>query len=193
MNSNILKSVFLLIALALLIPQISIAQDQGISGTWYYGNTQTHINVRFGNQVSLNNGEGSNARGFFTNPWTLKVPQWNVTGEIRQSGNKIAWSNGTIWTRFPDQKTHISGRWYHNGQPTSIDVYDDGWRFTITNEQGQQSDGKAKGDRELYIPSLGITGYVNQNATKIKWTNGTVWTRNPNSGGDGPLSSGQNN
>lgn len=176
----------ILVAL-LLLPYLSQAQDHGISGVWYNGNTQTHINARFGNTVRLDNGEGSTATGFFTNPWTIRVLQWNVTGDIRQSGNKIVWSNGTTWTRFPDQKTHISGKWYHDGKPTSIDVYDDGWRFTITNEQGQQSDGKAQSARVLYIPSLSLTGYVNINATRIKWTNGTVWTRSPNSGSDGPL------
>jgi len=190
MNVNILKSTLVLLTLLILTPQFSLAQDHGISGTWYYGNTQTHINAGFGNQIRLDNGEGKTATGFFTNPWTLKVPMWNVSGEITQSGNKIVWSNGTTWTRFPDQKTHISGQWYHGKKPTSIDVYDDGWKFTITNEWGQTSNGKAQSARVLYIPSLSLTGYVNNNATRIKWTNGTVWTRNPNSGGgDGPLTS----
>jgi hypothetical protein len=187
MNSNIIKPTLVILVALLLLPYLSQAQDHGISGVWYNGNTQTHINARFGNTVRLDNGEGSTATGFFTNPWTIRVLQWNVTGDIRQSGNKIVWSNGTTWTRFPDQKTHISGKWYHDGKPTSIDVYDDGWRFTITNEQGQQSDGKAQSARVLYIPSLSLTGYVNINATRIKWTNGTVWTRSPNSGNDGPL------
>ncbi len=188
MNSNTIKVALFLLTIALLLPNFSMAQDQGITGIWYYGDTQTHIKSNYGNTVTLDNGEGSTAKGFFTNPWTIKVPKWNVTGEVRQSGNKIVWSNGTSWTRFPNEKTHISGRWYHNGQPTSIEVYDDGWRFTIINENGRQSDGKAQSARVLYIPSLGITGYVNNSATKIKWTNGTVWTRSPDSGGgDGPL------
>lgn len=159
MNSNIIKPTLMILVALLLLPYLSQAQDHGISGVWYNGNTQTHINARFGNTVRLDNGEGSTATGFFTNPWTIRVLQWNVTGDIRQSGNKIVWSNGTTWTRFPDQKTHISGKWYHDGKPTSIDVYDDGWRFTITNEQGQQSDGKAQSARVLYIPSLSLTGY----------------------------------
>lgn len=72
MNSNIIKPTLVILVALLLLPYLSQAQDHGISGTWYNGNTQTHINARFGNTVRLDNGEGSTATGFFTNPWTIK-------------------------------------------------------------------------------------------------------------------------
>ena len=183
-----LSSFLVIITAVLMLPASSNSEDYGISGTWYYGNMPTHIRVESKNRIMLDNGEGSDATGFFTDPWHIKVPAWKVDGQVTHNGRRISWSNGTTWTRFPDKQTHISGRWYHDGRPTSIEVYDNGWRFTIINEQGQRSDGKAQSPRVLYVPSLHLTGYVNQDATKIRWTNGTVWTRSPDSG-PGPLSS----
>ncbi|MCI0454160.1 MAG: hypothetical protein L0Y68_04095 [Candidatus Dadabacteria bacterium] len=137
----------------------------------------------------MDNGQGSTAVGYFTDPWNIEVPKWNVTGTIGQGGRRITWTNGTEWTRFPQSKTHISGRWYHGNKPTFIDVYDNGWRFSITNELGQTNNGTAQNPHTLYIPSLKVTGYINRDATKIEWTNGTTWTRHPahGGGGSGPL------
>ena len=186
MRSALISSL-LFLSLLLVLPRISSSEDFGISGTWYHNNMQTQINVKDFTHVVLVNENGDKAVGRFVDPWQIKVPGWNVTGAIQNGGNQITWSNNTVWTRYPSGKTHISGRWYHGNSPTSIQVYDNGWKFSITNENGQTSNGYAKSSRELYIPSLGITGLVNDAATKIKWSNGTVWTRNP--GGSGPLSS----
>lgn len=184
---NAKMSSLVLLAVLFLMPLISSSQDFGISGIWYHNNMQTHINVRDFTHVVLINESGDRAVGHFTNPWQIKVPSWNVVGSIQDGGTQISWSNNTTWTRYPSGKTHISGTWYHNNSRTSIQVYDNGWRFSITNERGQTSDGTARSSRELYIPSLGITGYVNNDATRIRWSNGTVWTRSPS--GSGPLSS----
>lgn len=184
---NVIVSSLVFLAILFLMPLISSSQDFGISGIWYHNNMQTHINVRDFTHVVLINESGDRAVGHFTNPWQIKVPGWNVVGSIQDGGTQISWSNNTTWTRYPSGKTHISGTWYHNNSRTSIQVYDNGWRFSITNERGQTSDGTARSSRELYIPSLGITGYVNNDATRIRWSNGTVWTRSPS--GSGPLSS----
>jgi hypothetical protein len=71
----------------------------------------------------------------------------------------------------------LGGRWYHDGQPTSINVAPDGRNLTIINEQGRRSDGYATSPRELEIPSLGIRGTVSHGGRRISWTNGTEWTR----------------
>lgn len=175
------------ITLFFFSPSLSYSQDYGISGVWYHDNMQTHVNVRDFDHVVLINENGDRAVGHFVDPWRIKVPGWNVVGNIQDGGTRISWSNNTVWTRYPSGKTHISGTWYHDASPTSIQVYDNGWKFSITNEFGQTNDGYAKSSRELYVPSLGITGYVNNEATRIRWSNGTVWTRTPR--GSGPLSS----
>lgn len=164
-----------------------LSQDFGISGVWYHGSSQTHINVKDSDHVVLINENGDKTVGHFTSPWKIKAPGWNVTGTIQDGGSTISWSNNTTWTRFPSGKTHISGTWYHGRKPTSIEVFDNGWKFRITNEYGQTSNGSAKSSRELYIPSLGITGYVSDDGSRITWSNDTTWTRTPK--GSGPLSS----
>ena len=183
---NVIMSSLLILSVLFLTPRMSYSQDFGISGVWYHDSMQTNISVKDFTHVVLTNETGDKATGHFINPWQIKVPAWSVVGNIQNGGTQIAWSNNTTWTRFPSGKTHISGTWYHNNSPTSIQVYDNGWRFSITNENGQTSNGYAKSSRELYIQSLGITGIVNSDGTRIKWSNGTVWTRNP--GGSGPLS-----
>jgi hypothetical protein len=71
----------------------------------------------------------------------------------------------------------LDGQWYHDGRATRILVAPDNRSITIINEHGQRSDGYATSNRDLIIPSLGISGRVNQNGRRISWTNGTEWTR----------------
>jgi hypothetical protein len=68
----------------------------------------------------------------------------------------------------------ISGRWFHDGKPTSISV--SGFNVTITNEQGQSSSGHLTG-KDLVMPWLGIRGVVSDRGRRISWSNGTTWTR----------------
>lgn len=68
----------------------------------------------------------------------------------------------------------ISGRWFHDGKPTSISV--SGFNVTITNEQGQSSSGHLTGN-DLVMPFLGIRGVVSDGGRRISWSNGTTWTR----------------
>jgi hypothetical protein len=77
----------------------------------------------------------------------------------------------------------LGGRWYHDGNPTSINVAADGRNLTIVNEQGRRSDGYATSPREIEIPSLAIRGHVSHSGNRISWTNGTEWTREPRKGG----------
>lgn len=79
----------------------------------------------------------------------------------------------------------LDGQWYHDGKPTRILVAPDNRSITIINEHGQRNDGYAATNRDLVIPSLGISGRVNENGRRISWTNGTEWTRG--SKGSGPL------
>ena len=181
------KSAFLLFLFMSLSAAMGYSQDANLGGVWYHDGKETRLNVKDKDHVVFVNENGDKAVGHFTDPWHVKVPKWNVTGTIKEGGNSISWSNNTVWTRQSGGgKTHISGRWYHDNKPTWIEVYGSGWKFTITNEQGQKSSGEAKSSRELYIPSLGITGHISSDGNKIKWSNGTVWTRTPS--GSGPLS-----
>ncbi len=81
------------------------------------------------------------------------------------------------YTRESGFAAGLSGRWYHDGQPTSISVEADGRNVTIINEHGRRSSGYAASHHELEIPSLHIRGHVSHNGQRISWTNGTEWTR----------------
>jgi hypothetical protein len=87
------------------------------------------------------------------------------------------------YTGGPGFAVGLGGRWYHDGNATSITVAPDGRNLTIINEQGQRSDGYATSPRDLEIPSLRIQGHVSHSGRRISWTNGTEWTREPRKGG----------
>jgi|SRR6266480_4348026 len=76
------------------------------------------------------------------------------------------------YTRESGFAAGLSGRWYHDGQPTSISVSSDGRNVTIINEQGQRASGYMSGNHELVISSLGIRGHVGHGGRRIAWANG---------------------
>ena len=86
----------------------------------------------------------------------------------------------------------LSGQWFHDGKPTSINVDPDGRNLTIINENGQRSSGYANSPYELEIPSSQIKGRVGDGGRRISWNNGTTWTRQPHEhGSDSGQGSGQ--
>ena len=78
------------------------------------------------------------------------------------------------FVRGSDSSLGLSGRWFHDGKPTSISV-SAGGSVTMTNEQGQSSSGKMTSNNELDIS--GIRGRVSDGGRRISWSNGTEWTR----------------
>jgi len=83
----------------------------------------------------------------------------------------------------PGFASGLSGRWYHDNQPTSISVEADGRNLMLINEHGQRSSGYANSPYELEFPSLRIKGHVSHGGRRISWTNGTEWTREPHERG----------
>ena len=49
--------------------------------------------------------------------------------------------------------TGLSGQWFHDGKPTSINVDPDGRNLTIIDENGHRSSGIANSPYELEVPS----------------------------------------
>jgi hypothetical protein len=118
------------------------------------------------------------------------IPSVCIKGHVSHGGRRISWTNGTEWTREPHKhgsdfgqgagqglSQGPSGRWFHDGKPTSISVSSGGRNVTITNEQGRSSSGYMASNHELAISSLGIRGYVGHRERRISWSNGTEWTR----------------
>jgi len=90
---------------------------------------------------------------------------------VRPVGDQPYYAGG------PGFAASLSGRWYHDGKPTSINVEADGRNLMIIDELGRRNSGVANSPRELEIPSLRIKGDVSHGGRRISWTNGTEWTR----------------
>jgi hypothetical protein len=77
----------------------------------------------------------------------------------------------------------LSGRWYHDDRPTSIDVAPDGRNLTVIDEVGRRTDGYATSPGEFYIPRDNLRGRLSHDGRRISWSNNGEWTREPHKGG----------
>ena len=157
----------------------------GLSGRWYHDDRPTSIDVAHdGRNLTVIDEVGRRTDGYATSPGEFYIPRDNLRGRLSHDGRRISWSNNGEWTRephkgrsdvgqAPGQGQDISGRWYHDGKPTSISV--SGHTVTITNEVGQSSSGSMSGN-EIVI-SGGTRGHVGPRGQRISWSNGTEWKR----------------
>jgi len=144
-----------------------------ISGTWFNVNQATNIQ-QSGNELVLTNEFGQSTTGRFINGTQIVADQWNgITGTI--SGDRINWSNNTIWTRNQETFPNISGTWYFGNQATSI--AQNGQSLTLTNEQGVSSQGRFLSSSEIIADDWGGLRGTLVNSATISWTNGDRWTR----------------
>lgn len=80
----------------------------------------------------------------------------------------------------------IDGTWYTGEKSVSVHVYDQGWRFSVTDETGTKSLGKAFNEDVVYLPSENISGQIEVEGTIIEWSDGTYWSRESFTGGEPP-------
>jgi len=71
----------------------------------------------------------------------------------------------------------IDGTWYFGEKPLSLTTYDSGWRFTVTDQDGNKSHGKAFSEDVIYLPTENISGQIEVDGTIIEWSDGTYWSR----------------
>jgi len=88
----------------------------------------------------------------------------------------------TSWS----QVQGIDGTWYFGEKPLTVEVYDKGWRFSVTDESGNKTLGKSFNPNVIYLPYANITGQIEEEATIIKWSDGTYWSRESFSGPEPP-------
>ena len=73
-----------------------------------------------------------------------------LKGSVSDGGRRISWSQWHEWTRQPHeadlirQGQGLSGRWFHDGKPTSVSM-SPGGSVTITNEHRQTTIGHMVG------------------------------------------------
>jgi hypothetical protein len=153
----------------------------GLSGQWYHDGKPTSINVDpDGRNLTIIDENGRRTSGVANSPYELDFR--GLKGSVGHGGRRISWNNGTTWTREshqggsdsgPAPGQGVSGRWYHDGKPTSVSVI--GRAVTITNEAGQQSSGSFSGN-DIAIFG-GPSGRVSDDGRRISWSNGSTWTR----------------
>jgi hypothetical protein len=157
----------------------------GLGGQWFHDGKPTSINVDpDGRNLTIINENGQRSSGYANSPYELEIPSLRIKGRVGDGGRRVSWNNGTTWTRQPHEHGSdsgqgpgqgLSGRWYHDGKPTSVSM-SPGGSVTITNEQGQTTIGHMSGNGDIVLSSL-IRGSVSPNGRSISWSNGTTWTR----------------
>ena len=163
--------------------QPSEGSAAGLDGQWYHDGKPTRIFVApDGRSITIVNEFGQRNDGYANGPRNLVIPSLGISGDVNKKARRISWTNGTEWTRestnpAPDFGGNLSGRWFRNGQATSINVAPDGRTFTLTNEWGLPGAGYITRGGELQVPTWGVTGRLSRNGQRISWSNGTEWTR----------------
>jgi hypothetical protein len=153
-----------------------------LGGRWYHDGNAASINVApDGRNLTIINEQGRRSDGYATTAREIEIPSLGIRGHVSHSGRRISWTNGTEWTREArrggsesGQAQELSGRWYHDGKPTSISV-SFGGSVSVTNEHGQSSSGSMFGNE--IVLSGGLRGHVGHGGQRISWSNGTEWTR----------------
>jgi len=156
----------------------------GLSGQWYHDGKPTSIRVDpDGRNLTIIDENRRRTSGVANSPYELEVG--GLKGSVGHGGRRISWNNGTTWTREPNQggshsaaapgQQGISGRWYHDRKPTSVNV-SPGGSVTITDENGRTTSGHMMNNSEFMMSSL-IRGSISPDGRRISWNKGTTWTR----------------
>ena len=155
-----------------------------LNGQWYHDGKPTSIKVDpDGRHLTIIDENGFRTNGVANSPYEFDVR--GLKGSVDHGGRRISWSNGGTWTREPHQggsnsgaapgQQGISGRWYHDGKPTSISV-SPGGSITITDENGITTSGHMMNASEFMTSAL-LRGSVSPDGRRISWSNGGTWTR----------------
>src|SRR6202035_1701767 len=106
--------------------QPSEGSAAGLDGQWYHDGKPTRIFVAHdGRKITIVNEFGQRNDGYANGPRNLVIPSLGISGEVNKKARRISWTNGTEWTRErtnpgPDFGGNLSGRWFRNGQGTSV-------------------------------------------------------------------------
>jgi len=155
-----------------------------LNGQWYHDGKPTSIRVDpDGRNLTIIDENGFRTSGVANSPYEFDVR--GLKGSVDHGGRRISWSNGGTWTREPHQggsdsgaargQQGISGRWYHDGKPTSVSV-SPGGSVTITDENGITTSGHMMNASEFMTSAL-LRGSLSPDGRRISWSNGGTWTR----------------
>jgi hypothetical protein len=160
----------------------------GLGGRWYHDGKPTSIDVASdGRRVTVTDENGFRTYGdiMSSREFVITSSFERLRGTMSPDGKRISWSNGGTWTREPNQSVShpgpapgqqgVSGRWYHDGKPTSVSM-SPGGSITITDENGITTSGHMMGNNEFMMSSM-LRGTFSPDGRRISWSNGGTWTR----------------
>lgn len=137
----------------------------------------------------IDNDQGSISSGRLSGAMMV-ASEWAVNGTISDDGNKIVWSNNSLWLRqgsSPNPAPNgppafdLTGSWIGlNENGRSYDepakITQNGSSLTADNGQGGTVAGTISG-KIVSAPGWSVTGTVSEDGTRITWSNRTTWIR----------------
>lgn len=137
----------------------------------------------------IDNDQGSISSGRLSGT-VMIASGWAVSGTISDDGNKILWSNNSIWFRQgtspnpapggqPDYD--LTGSWIglnEHGESGSelAKITQKGSSLNADNGQGGTVAGTIAG-KIVSAPGWSVTGVVSEDGTRITWSNRTTWIK----------------
>ncbi len=175
-------------------PQLPVSQGAGFVGQWCaQGDPTKHCSITAnGPFFTLTNEQGSTSTGHMQgmSQSVLVADGWQfVQGTLSSDGSQINWSNGTYWAQCNNnsgggggghRRPNLQGTWYHDGNHSlACSIRQRNNNLTFTNETGQTAQGKFLGNKNVTANWGGTTinGILVNNAGRINWDNGTMWSR----------------
>jgi hypothetical protein len=162
-------------------------------GTWCaQGDPSKQTSIAAGNTngpfLTLTNEAGSTSYGHLQAPGRIVAPEWQfVVGRLSPDGSQINWSNGTMWSRCPDNGggwpgdfPRLAGIWFAGGDRSRrCSIRQRQGSLFMQNEAGQTASGSFV-RRHLITTSWNgavIQGRISRDGNRIDWDNGTYWVR----------------
>jgi hypothetical protein len=124
------------------------------------------------------------AHGTIVNGSSIKVTfpdDKTYTGQL-QAPNKIIWSNGSAWTKIINTVFDLNGSWT-DGSARSAVIYEGPSSIRIDMSDYDRPDAHGSivdaSDIKITFPDDKTYTAQVQSPNKIRWSNGSVWTKKP--------------
>jgi hypothetical protein len=157
-----------------------------LNGNWTDGSPRSAvIAVDFSNlTLDMSAFNRPAAHGTIVNGSSIQVTfpdDKTYTGQL-QAPNKIIWSNGSAWTKIINTVFDLNGSWT-DGSARSAVIYEGPSSIRIDMSDYDRPDAHGSivdaSDIKITFPDdKTYTGQV-QSPNKIRWSNGSVWTKKP--------------
>lgn len=113
------------------------------------------------------------------------IEAYGALGRVSPDGKRIDWGFGIPWMRNPRPKPKkdkialrdVSGRWYAQGdRGKACRITQAREVLQLIDQTGRVFPGKYQNEA---IEAFGKIGYLAKGSTRIEWSDGTYWTRKP--------------